>query len=201
MCWDWDPDPPNILESDKVMFYALNYIITLSASVKRTLSESHLLSFVPFWCAWYVCFGVCICVVLSSSFSSGSHWWVWSWRILTTHLQLIILQSTHLHILNNLPDPTGLLNQFVWKAPANFKLTLLFISLLNPVFPVSPQTTSPEPGPSLPACTADLEPSRLNTSSPGRTQGFPAKHCPKHHTSSAILPSSRSASWCHVSPR
>ena len=28
MCCDWDPGPPNILESDKVMFFALNYIIT-----------------------------------------------------------------------------------------------------------------------------------------------------------------------------
>ena len=27
MCSDWDPDPPNILESDKVKFFALNYII------------------------------------------------------------------------------------------------------------------------------------------------------------------------------
>ena len=25
MCRDWDPDPPNILESDKVTFLALNY--------------------------------------------------------------------------------------------------------------------------------------------------------------------------------
>ena len=26
MCCDWDPDPPNMLESHKVTFYALNYI-------------------------------------------------------------------------------------------------------------------------------------------------------------------------------
>ena len=30
MCWDWDPDPPNFLESDKVTFFALNYIIVIS---------------------------------------------------------------------------------------------------------------------------------------------------------------------------
>lgn len=30
-----------------------------------------------------------------------------------------------------------------------------------------------------------------------RTQGFPAEHCPEHHTASAGLPSSHSASWCH----
>ena len=65
----------------------------------------------------------------------------------------------------NLPDPTGLLNQFLWETPANYELTLVFIALLNPVFPVSPQTTSPEPGPSLPACTADLEPWSLNATS------------------------------------
>ena len=35
----------------------------------------------------------------------------------------------------------------------------------------------------------------------GRTQGFPPQHCPKHHTASAGLPSSRSASWRHVFPR
>ena len=30
MCCDRDPDPLNIPESDKVMFFALNYIITLN---------------------------------------------------------------------------------------------------------------------------------------------------------------------------
>ena len=30
MCSDWDTDPPNILESDKVMFFALNYMIVIS---------------------------------------------------------------------------------------------------------------------------------------------------------------------------
>ena len=28
MCSDWNPDPPNILESDEVTFFTLNYIIT-----------------------------------------------------------------------------------------------------------------------------------------------------------------------------
>ncbi|KAK3535606.1 hypothetical protein QTP70_017796, partial [Hemibagrus guttatus] len=35
----------------------------------------------------------------------------------------------------------------------------------------------------------------------GRTQGFPAEHCPKHDTASAGSPSSHSASWCHVFSR
>ncbi len=35
----------------------------------------------------------------------------------------------------------------------------------------------------------------------GRTQGLPAEHCPKNHTASTGLPSSHSASWCHVFPR
>ncbi|XP_051753758.1 rap guanine nucleotide exchange factor 4-like isoform X1 [Ctenopharyngodon idella] len=35
----------------------------------------------------------------------------------------------------------------------------------------------------------------------GRTKGFPAEHYPNHHTASAGLPSSHSASWCHVFPR
>ena len=26
MCWDWDPDPPNILESDKVTFFKLEAV-------------------------------------------------------------------------------------------------------------------------------------------------------------------------------
>ncbi|KAK3537980.1 hypothetical protein QTP70_025728 [Hemibagrus guttatus] len=34
----------------------------------------------------------------------------------------------------------------------------------------------------------------------GRTQGFPAEHCPKHDTASTGLTSSHSASWCHVFP-
>ena len=40
-CCDWDPDPPNILKSDKVKFFTLNYIITWSPSVNRTLSNSY----------------------------------------------------------------------------------------------------------------------------------------------------------------
>ncbi|KAK3544044.1 hypothetical protein QTP70_035055, partial [Hemibagrus guttatus] len=36
----------------------------------------------------------------------------------------------------------------------------------------------------------------------GRTQRFQAEHCPKHPgTASAGMPSSHSASWCHVFPR
>jgi len=31
----------------------------------------------------------------------------------------------------------------------------------------------------------------------GQTQGFPAEHCPEHHTPSTGLSSSHSASWCH----
>ena len=42
MCCDWDPDPPNILESDKGKFFFLNDIITSSPSVKWMLSDSHL---------------------------------------------------------------------------------------------------------------------------------------------------------------
>ena len=34
----------------------------------------------------------------------------------------------------------------------------------------------------------------------GRTQGFPAEHCPKHHTASAGLPSSHTR-WCNVFPK
>ncbi|KAK3563080.1 hypothetical protein QTP86_016322, partial [Hemibagrus guttatus] len=43
--------------------------------------------------------------------------------------------------------------------------------------------------------------SQSNIYMDGRTQGFPAEHCPKHDTDSAGLPSSHSASWCHVFPR
>ena len=35
MCCDWDPDPPNILERDKVKFFTLNYTVAI-----RTLSDS-----------------------------------------------------------------------------------------------------------------------------------------------------------------
>ena len=35
-----DRDPANILESDKVTFFTLNYIITQSSSVNWTLSDS-----------------------------------------------------------------------------------------------------------------------------------------------------------------
>ena len=30
MCSDWDPDPPNILKSVKVMFYTVSYMIAIS---------------------------------------------------------------------------------------------------------------------------------------------------------------------------
>lgn len=35
----------------------------------------------------------------------------------------------------------------------------------------------------------------------GRTQSFPAEHCPNHHTVSAGLPSSHNASWFQVFSR
>ena len=40
MFCDGDPDPPNILESDKVKFFSLNDRITLWPSVNRMLSDS-----------------------------------------------------------------------------------------------------------------------------------------------------------------
>ena len=35
ICCDWDPDPPNILESDKFTFFALNYIIRTGGRTDR----------------------------------------------------------------------------------------------------------------------------------------------------------------------
>ena len=49
MCSDWDTDPPNILESDKVTFFALNYIITWSSSVNWMLSDSLARTEADFW--------------------------------------------------------------------------------------------------------------------------------------------------------
>ena len=49
MCSDWDTDPPNILESDKVAFFALHYIITRSSSVNWTLSDSLAGTEADFW--------------------------------------------------------------------------------------------------------------------------------------------------------
>ena len=40
MCSDWETNPPNILESDNVTFFALNYMTTYSPSVNWTLSGS-----------------------------------------------------------------------------------------------------------------------------------------------------------------
>ena len=40
MCCDWDTDPPNILESDKIKFFGLNYIITKLPSVNTMLTLS-----------------------------------------------------------------------------------------------------------------------------------------------------------------
>ena len=41
MCHDWDPDPPNILEGDKVMFFALNYSYINAISEQDTVWLCH----------------------------------------------------------------------------------------------------------------------------------------------------------------
>ena len=49
MCSDWDPDPPNILESDKVMFLTLNYIIQWLQRTRHCLTQSLAGTEAVFW--------------------------------------------------------------------------------------------------------------------------------------------------------
>lgn len=78
---------------------------------------------------------------------------------------------------------------------AHIKDVLLFWGLGNSE---AKSTPWPCPGRLSPAVTSKK--TNMVWSDDGQTQGFPAEHCPKHHSTSSDLLSVHRAPWCHVAP-